>query len=510
MLARHVDSVRITASRDRDELRRCPLFPFGPGNEQWTIGDSFEGTQVFGATGSGKTTGSGAALATAFLKAGYGGLVLSAKPDELENWKTYFRNTGRNLNEITIIEPKFLEDRPKGMLYPVGFEDSADHVARASAFNFLQFEFEEGGKYTQNIVNLFLNAMSSGHGGPAVSRTDPYWDDALRELLTHAIDLCVLSGRSIDLANILEVIRSAPQSPQESKSPAWRERKPLCWVYMNEANERSHNKDLMSGGRYRDLAGTIKYWFVDFPSLTDRVRSVTVSSFTAKATALLRSPLRELFCQGDYTKQEAADPRRTHEGRIVILYLPVKLYGEVGRFAQVLYKTIWQRAAERRIGKLRTQPQRPIFLWADEAQYFIAPEDMQYQMTARSADAATVYLTQNISSYYATMGGENPEAAVDSLLGNLQTKIFHANGDSVTNEWAERLFGANLDKPTVTSSNNQYLYHDSLIPAVKFTQLKKGGGYEGEVESYIFQAGRQWNDDSTERHRHFFKQPQAD
>ena len=40
------------------------------------LADAFEGVVCFGSSGSGKTTGSGAAIARAYLAAGFGGLVL--------------------------------------------------------------------------------------------------------------------------------------------------------------------------------------------------------------------------------------------------------------------------------------------------------------------------------------------------------------------------------------------------------------------------------------------------
>ena len=39
----------------------------------WSLNDAFQGVQVFGATGSGKSSGSGQALARAFLEANLGG-----------------------------------------------------------------------------------------------------------------------------------------------------------------------------------------------------------------------------------------------------------------------------------------------------------------------------------------------------------------------------------------------------------------------------------------------------
>jgi hypothetical protein len=56
-------------------------------DEPFTIGNACEGIQIFGGIGSGKTSGSGEALARFFLRHGFVGLVLCAKKDVLEDWK---------------------------------------------------------------------------------------------------------------------------------------------------------------------------------------------------------------------------------------------------------------------------------------------------------------------------------------------------------------------------------------------------------------------------------------
>ena len=42
------------------------------------------------------------------------------------------------------------------------------------------------------------------------------------------------------------------------------------------------------------------------------------------------------------------------------------------------------------------------------------------------------------------MRGRGGEDAAKSLIANLQTKIFHANGHYETNKWAEQLTGDEL------------------------------------------------------------------
>jgi hypothetical protein len=60
---------------------------------------------ITGATGSGKTSGSGCLLAKNYLSASYGGLVLTANPDERVQWKTYCRETGR-IDDLLVISPQ--------------------------------------------------------------------------------------------------------------------------------------------------------------------------------------------------------------------------------------------------------------------------------------------------------------------------------------------------------------------------------------------------------------------
>jgi len=58
-------------------------------SDPFTIGDSVQGIQIFGAIGSGKTSGSGQFLAESFLRSGYGGLILTVKNDEKDLWIKY-------------------------------------------------------------------------------------------------------------------------------------------------------------------------------------------------------------------------------------------------------------------------------------------------------------------------------------------------------------------------------------------------------------------------------------
>ena len=223
----------------------------------------------------------------------------------------------------------------------------------------------------------------------------------------------------------------------------------------------------------------------------------------------MRGTLGRLFCtEGNFT------PEDTFKGKIIIMNLPVKEHNELGQFAQVLFKYVWQRAVERRIPpgikrKEAEQAIRPVFLWADESQFFANSYDALFQSTARSSRACTVYLTQNFPSYLSVFGGSNSRAEVEAFVGNLQTKIFHANGDPTTNNWAadsigrarqthytggmSEQLGKTASAGGLSQSAGGHQSVDFTVQPQEFTMLRTGGEENKmQVDAIIFQGGRRW------------------
>jgi hypothetical protein len=445
-------------------------------NDPWSVYDAYEGTIIFGGNGSGKTSGSGKDLAKAFLKSGFGGIVLTVKVDEADRWSAYLNQSGRSADLISF------------------------QPGNSQAFNFLDYEATRkgaGSSLTYELVNILQIAMNGGRdrGGSQ----NPFWDDAVAQLLTNSIDLVLMATGRLSLDEIVDVIRSAPTTLQDARTIRMlsedrrKERAASGYVW----SEESKTADYIRRAHYASK-GTVKYvdyrevyqFFVkEWPMLDFRTRSNILASLMTRLTGLLRTPFRQLFCG-----TTSVTPDDSFEGKVIILNLPVKEYGEVGRFAQILFKTVWQRAVERRgtIG-------RPVFLWADEAQFFVTKYDMQFQQTARSSRAASVYLTQSVVNFRASLDSSNSNSISDSLMGNLQTKIFHANACPLTNEYAERLFGQELQSVAGYSSGPSGFTGNvaktmlPILPAIKMTLIRKGGQINNRaVDGYVFQAGRIW------------------
>ena len=455
-----------------NNLLKIPLLRLS-GQDVWTIGDSFEGTQVFGATGSGKTSGSGHAIAKAMLRAGFGGLVLTAK-DDVDLWKSYCQEAGRGEHLIVVDETAFWR------------------------FNFLDYELNRagrGGGFTANVVELFTTAAEVTGGQNRQGSNDPYWQNSLRQLLTNAVELVAAATGKVSLQDIYAVIAEAPQSHEAVHDESWQANS-RCWALLSAANEKAEAGGF-SDARRQDFELTARYWLAEHPALADKTRSIIVSLFTSMADGILRRPFRSLFCS-----DTSFVPEMAFSGAIILLALPTLSFGTVGRTAQVLMKRVFQDAVQRRdISKHL----RPVFLWADEAQLFITANDQTFQTTARSSRCASVYLTQNLPNYVAALGGDRMR--VESLLGNLQTKIFHANSDSITNQWASELISREEVLKTTLSKNDPRGVeqpHSSggvslskswepIVPAVAFTRLAKGGAASGSiVEGVCFQSGRRW------------------
>ncbi|MDX1968841.1 MAG: TraM recognition domain-containing protein [Planctomycetaceae bacterium] len=445
----------------------------------WTIGDACLGTLVTGATGAGKTTGPGAAIVLALLRAKCGGLVLAAKRGERQSWEEYCRLTGR-IDDLVI------------------FDASGRH-----RFSFLDEELQRAGAgagLTENIVNLLSTCLeiTQRNGGQSGREDEGYWKQAQKQLVRNAVDLLVMSKGRVTVPDLYRAVVSAPTSREQLASDEWK-RGSFCFQCLREADAAPK-----SSRAARDFELVADYFMCEFPGLSDRTRSVIVSTFTSMVDVLNRSLFRDLFSDGTTIR-----PEDTLEGKIILVDLPVKEFAEAGAFAAVLWKYCWQRAVERR--DVVANP-RPVFLFADEFQHFSVSYDQIFQTTARSSRAMTVYLTQNIPNLLAAFGGAQAKAMTDSLVGNLNTKIWTCNGDPETNQWAASVIGrsrqlfmnssksqAGIDwlalaglaesGPTTAGFSEQM---DFDVDPQTFTVLRTGGPPKWEVDSIVFQGGRQF------------------
>jgi len=480
----------------------------------WTVDDSLKGTHIFGGTGSGKTSGSGQTIALSMLKSGMGGLVLTVKPDELDEWKAYCRYANRE-SDLEVFGP---EVGPESNWTFNFLEYEREQVFQNVEYRFPEKSVEERESIatsflTENLVNLFSTLMEvakKGQGGGG--NNDAYWMSAVRQLLRNAVEMLNFSGLKLSFQNLHDIIMAAPSSQEEANNlreelAAGEGRGLFAETALTLLNLSDDHP------RIEDAILVLNYWMKEFSTLAAETRSIILSFYTTASDPFLRGTLRRLFSPDQESPQ--LRPEMTREGKVLLLNLPVKEYFETGQFAQVLYKYIFQRSCERTSQK----EARPVFLWADEAQFFLSSKDMLFQTTARSSKVATVYLTQNLSNYYALMPGEQGKAQTDSLLGNFVTKIFHNNTDSVSNIWgAELISKTQLYRRSMSSSDSssdrnqagnsmignlfssrsgrtqnlnysQREEFDYQVPPIEFTKLRSGGKENQFIVDAIFTQG---------------------
>lgn len=436
----------------------------------FTIRDACQGVQIFGGTGSGKTSGSGRHLAMAYLACEFGGLVLCAKPEERRLWEELAGLTARE-DDLVI------------------FDAGGDR----RRFNFLDYEKHhagDGAGLTTNIVQLLTEVVRAIERGEEKGQGEkPFWKNALKQLTKATIELASFAGLPLRFDLLADLVRSGPQSVAQWNDPAWREES-VCYQCVKEAEGRN-DRDAEAEA---DFQTARSYWVNDFARLHPETRSSIMLSFTMVVDLFNARPLRRLL-----SSDTTVTPDDTFAGKVIVIDLPMQQYYQAGRIAQFVWKYVWQRAVLRR----PAGSTRPVFLWADESQNFISDFDPEFQAVARSAKACTVYLTQNISMYK-NMLGEGSDNAVESFLGNLQTKIFHQNSSTDTNEWAADLFARDWMTKRGTqsgwtkggassgTSTNTDMQHQ--VPPITFTRLATGGPKNGfVVEAVLYKGGTIFN-----------------
>jgi hypothetical protein len=450
-----------------DRLKLCQLSASEA--DAITLTDAKTGILITGQTGRGKTSGPGRLFAKAYLRAGFGGLVLCAKSDEPDLWRSLLKQTGREKDGIF-------------------FGEDPSHC-----FNFLDYEAQvSGSDLAENIVNLMIELARITNPGVRGGDNAEFWQAERKKLLRNIIGLLLPVDGSVDLLRMNSLLNSAPHDFNQARSADWRSSSKL-YKYVVAAEQlvekgkiRKHEYELMAD-----------YWLGEHPGDDPRTRGNIVSDYTGLMDAFLRGKMYDIF-----SKNTTVSPDDILAGKVVVVALPVAGYYEVGRYAAGVWKYLLQRASERR-SLVNRETIRPSFIWADEAQYFSTSTDQIFQTTARSARVCTVFLTQNLPNFYVEFGGsEVGTHRVHSLLGNLAIKIFCGNDDNVTNEWAART----IDKSTqykLNVSNAQELGRDSIglsehdefdCPSRTFLGLKFGTEQNDYiVEAIAFQGGRIWS-----------------
>ncbi|WP_118973792.1 type IV secretory system conjugative DNA transfer family protein [Taibaiella koreensis] len=473
------------------------LFNFGgEDNTAYTFRHAVMGCQVFGSTGSGKTTGAGFFLLSRLMSVGCGGLILTAKPTDKNDFIEYCRLTGRS-KDLVVIEPG-------GKEY----------------FNFLEYEStrDSDKTFTANLVEVLRVVIRSRDEKGGGKSDDRFWEESLNLLIASCIDLSLFAYNKVTVPLLYEIANSVPDKSKDSafeKAMAAAQDNIQAKIdkWRSDIGERFLDglaDDVYNEALFEDVPEARTYTIVEnfftqqYRKLNERTRSIISMSLTSFLINLLRDPFYTLFC----TKTTVTPEDCYTKGKIILLNIPVKLFHKVGQDIQIMFKYIWQRAMEKRN---ISENGMPVFLYADESHLFIHEQDAEFQATARSSRVCTLYLSQSLNGYHANIGGAKSEYRVKGFLATMGTKLFLYNTDIETNTWASQLIGQSYETDqSQTTSSVQGKVSESLTQTTKLTQTirpeqfagLKGGGPSNnfKVSGYIHVQGMKFSNGFSHRY----------
>jgi len=463
--------------------------------DSFTINDAVNGVSIIGEASNSVMTSSGKSLAIQYLKQGWGGVVLCSKTDDATIWKAYCKETGREDDLIVF---------SSGSKHLNG-----NHVGERIVFNPLDYEMKRaGGAF--NLTNIFMNSYYIGNQVVRERDTpdDRYWDTSLRRLINRVIELVHLAGEELSYKNMVKILSSSDTVNEERYLHKLLELKKSNDLSIIENEENYCLKcilkaySLFFNHEPQETTESVssfelayEYFLCILPSLSIKTKSVITESFMSLVEPFLSGILSKHFSGKTNVFPEWA----YEQNKVIVLDFPFTDFPGIGVLAQSIFKLLFQFAVERR--DMHIYP-NPVFLWANDAQYFLNHYEREFLSNSRQSRTAVLFLAQSIQDYnFAMRSNQYANSNLDSLMGNLSTKIFHANSDSVTNHYASNLIGEDIQLKDNSSGSflpfktNQAIRF--LCPQVlpkEFTMLKTGGKENDFiVDAIVFMTGKKWS-----------------
>lgn len=460
------------------------------GKDGFSLRDAFNGG-IFctGQPGAGKTSGPAKVIIAGLCRAGAGGCVFIVKKSELSAWKHYAQLHGREHDLVIFGDGEginFLD-----YIFAVAGDDGANRATDA----------------LMSIVDSSDKAAGQGGG----KKGEDFWQQSSRQMILYAVAALYGATGTVRIPDLIRFIDSAPTV----KPPTREEQKSL-----QETNDTVKTLRKMQTNPARKVEqdlreASINYWLHQYPNLSPPTRSSIVITVTAKLNRFNTGKLRKAFCD-----KTTIVPEMTFAGKIILLNYPVLTMRHEGIVAQHLFSLLWMQAVEGRNALPPQFSERPVFFYADEAQFAIQPYLDLFLSVSRDCRASVILLTQSLATLYAQLGKDQSDF-VDGLIGKFGQLLACLNSCSRTNKFWSELCGKGMKlrkqksqsstkqistnrggSETSTSQgynrsdssqegSNEQEYEADLLPSTYFaTQLKTGSAKNNfEVSAVWFKAG---------------------
>jgi hypothetical protein len=350
-----------------------------------------------------------------------------------------------------------------------------------------------GGEWIWNVVyNPNLPTWAVGYQlgwiiknfnkGQAAS--DPFWDNAPRELVTEYLGLLDDAESYYTLHDYLEVLID------DSKQDELHDKAMVRYAGQPDRLEQIER-------RWRSIQRRRVGMGVNLRGSLEACARAGIDMFRQPELQRTFCPTREEYFQGDATGQ--LRPRSNvftgfdqilDTGKVVGLEMPKQIFFDAAIFCQVALKAQWQDAVLRREtigpdGKLLMPPRFgedvgycPTFLMADEAQLSATPRDAEFKAVCRSKRASMWELTQSHSSIKSTFGPQKTADAA-TYFQNSMTHVYLRQSDPESMKMIQEEIGKKIvPKTTVSvtegggSSALSYFHGDIVHQSLGMSSMK--------------------------------------
>jgi type IV secretory pathway TraG/TraD family ATPase VirD4 len=410
-----------------------PLFHWSP-RDPFPVRDLLRSVAIFGASGSGKTSGSGYQLAKAIAaNPKIGGLILASKPEDREFWQRIFRQAGR-LRELIIFNPHM----PWRM-------------------NFIDFIHRNGGD-TRDITEAIMVIGETLERGENHEH-DPFWKQQNARMIHNAVEIISRAKGRVTAPDIQRFINTAALTPAALAAPEFKN------TFHSQCMEQAFG-NLHTAIEKHDYQLAADYWIKEYPAMAEKTRSSILAGVMGIAHVFNTGIVRELV-----STTTNVSPIVMDHGMWILVDMPISSYGAAGAFILGGMKYLTQRHILHRQAKEDTPA---CVIWCDEAQKVVNSFDSAYLAECRSHRGCMVYLTQSIHAFYTRMR-EGGDHEADSFLTNFYHKIFHAVGDDKTAEYASSLVGKRMHLDIDTSGSAPEDVYDAIWGNPKISVSTKQG-----------------------------------
>lgn len=362
--------------------------------------------------GAGKSSAMGKALRHAMLKANWGGIICVAKPEEAETWVADARACGR--------------------------EESLIIFDERQCFNFLNHDLarlgpDGVGAAVENLMHVLEMCRATTSGGGRNS--EAFWQDSSRKDLRKCLPVLHSAHGVLRIKDIIDFIVSAPSDPAQLQDEEWRQSSAM-WRAMYAARKAPVHP--MDDDEFASIAS---YYKDEVAHRDSRLRGNLTATISTSLDRFLHGKMNRILCQ-----QTTIVPELIFGGAIIILNMPSLTWDADGMIAQQIFKYYTQKAILNRNSLPAQYRERPVFIYADEAQEFYNSFDASFLSMSRSSRCSSIYLTQSLPTIYAKIGGENPKHVGDMLLAQFGTKLFGNNTCPETAKFAAETIGRSIQR----------------------------------------------------------------